>query len=394
MTTPEEYAASRGRRAVDKSLAERPPQVRKQLSKKEQAALDSVSPERAPNGHAGKPPAIAYAGNEKKWDVVYASDLPEEFTAPAELLQGILTLEGLSMVYGASGSGKTFLMVDLACAVAQGARWMGRQTRPGLVIYLAAEAPGGVMRRVQAYQAHHGVRIPNLVIVKNPIDFFRGEADAMEVVKLVLRIEAERGQKAVLVIADTLARISGDAQENGSDMGLVIRHTDLCRSCIQAHFSLVHHAGKNESNGARGWSGVRAAADTEIEVTNGAGGHVAEVKKQRDLATQNDRIGFSLKSVTLGLTDFGAPATTCIVESAEAPAKETGQKLSANGGAILEFLRQKGSGITISGILEHFGDQFKKTTCYDQLTIMVSNGQVHRSLNMYAAATLSKDEQA
>ena len=45
-------------------------------------------------------------------------------------------------------------------------------------------------------------------------------------------------------------------------------------------FLLIHHTGKNIANGMRGWSGVRAAIDTEIEVTistDESGMHVAEV---------------------------------------------------------------------------------------------------------------------
>jgi hypothetical protein len=358
----------------------------KPLSKKDQASLDSVLPAKAANGSGyGHAPHDVFG---KHWDVVYAADLPEEFTPQPELLQGILTAEAMSMLYGESGSGKTFLVVDLACAVALGVPWMRRQTQQGLVIYLAAESPGSVTRRVQAYQKHHGVRIHDLAIVKNPIDFFADNVDATAVIQLVLKIQTERGQKAVLVIADTLARISGDAQENSSDMGRVIRHVDLVRNCIDSHFLLVHHSGKNTANGARGWSGVRAACDTEIEVLDGVGGHIAEIKKQRDLATLGDRIGFKLKTVDLGLSYFGVPATTCIVESSEAPPKEVGKKLNSNGGQILEFLRQKAVGQYGAEIAKHFVKECSRTTVYNQLDVLVGKGFAHRTGNMYVAAKL------
>ena len=52
-----------------------------------------------------------------------------------------LTAGDGSVLYGDSNSGKTLFVIDMAAAVARGARWMGRNTEPGLVVYLAAESP-------------------------------------------------------------------------------------------------------------------------------------------------------------------------------------------------------------------------------------------------------------
>jgi len=100
--------------------------------------------------------------------------------------------------------------------------------------------------------------------------------------------------------ADTLARLSAGANKNaGQDMGLVVRRFDRIRAECNAHFLLVHHSGKAAAAGARGWSGVRAAMDTEIEVTDTPAGRCAEITKQRDLPTKGARIGFILKLVML-----------------------------------------------------------------------------------------------
>ena len=76
--------------------------------------------------------------------VVFADDLPEAFTPPDELVEGVLTVGGGSVLYGDSNSGKTFFTIDLACAVARGVPWMGRRTEPGLVVYVAAESPQSI----------------------------------------------------------------------------------------------------------------------------------------------------------------------------------------------------------------------------------------------------------
>lgn len=253
--------------------------------------------------------------------VAFADELPDDYTPQDEIVEGLLTAGDGSILYGDSNSGKTFFVIDMGCAVARGVPWMDKQTESGLVIYLAAESPASVRSRLQAYQKHHGVRVPNFAIVQSPIDLFDGDDDTDKVIKLVKQIERQKGQPARLVIGDTLARLSAGANENaGQDMGLVVRRFDRIRAECKAHFLLIHHCGKNAAAGARGWSGVRAAVDTEIEVTDSPAGRCAEITKQRDLSTKGDRIGFRLDTVTLGQTKWGAPATSCIVVPDETPA--------------------------------------------------------------------------
>ena len=277
--------------------------------------------------------------------VAFADELPETFTPPDELVEGVLTAGDGSVLYGDSNSGKTFFVIDMAAAVARGVRWMGRNTEPGLVVYLAAESPASVRGRLQAYQRHHGVRVPNFAIVQSPIDLFDGDADTEAVIAVVRQLERQRGQKVRLIVGDTLARLSAGANENaGQDMGLVVRRFDRIRSACNAHFLLIHHSGKAAANGARGWSGIRAAVDTEIEVTDSPTGRCAEITKQRDLSTKGERIGFRLDTVTLGTTKWGAAATSCVVVPADAPDKPQGKRVSEVGGAVLEYLRTQPAG--------------------------------------------------
>lgn len=310
--------------------------------------------------------------------VAFADELTNEFTPPDEIVEGVLTAGDGSILYGDSNSGKTFFVIDLACAVARGVPWMGKQTEPGLVIYLAAESPLSVRSRIQAYQRHHSVRVPNFAIVQSPIDLFDGDADTDKLIQLVKQIEWQKGQPARLIIGDTLARLSAGANENaGQDMGLVVRRFDRIRAECKAHFLLIHHSGKNAAAGARGWSGIRAAIDTEIEVTDSPAGRCCEITKQRDLGTKGDRIGFKLHVVTLGLTKWKTPATSCVVLPADAPAKQTGKRISEVGGAIVEMLRTKNAGMKKRELVAHFADRYDKSAVYRELKKLVESGRVN-----------------
>ena len=320
--------------------------------------------------------------------VAFADELPETFTPPDELVEGVLTAGDGSVLYGDSNSGKTFFVIDMAAAVARGAQWMGRNTEPGLVVYLAAESPASVRGRLQAYQRHHGVRVPNFAIVQSPIDLFDGDADTEAVIAVVRQLERQRGQKVRLIVGDTLARLSAGANENaGQDMGLVVRRFDRIRTACNAHFLLIHHSGKAAANGARGWSGIRAAVDTEIEVTDSPSGRCAEITKQRDLSTKGERIGFRLDTVTLGTTKWGAAATSCVVVPADAPDKPQGKRVSEVGGAVLEYLRTQPAGKKKREVVEHFQPLYDKSAVYRELKKLVTAGQVLECIGIVTAAS-------
>lgn len=319
--------------------------------------------------------------------VAFADELPERYAPPDELVEGVLTAGDGSVLYGDSNSGKTFLVIDMGAAVARGVDWLGKRTEPGLVVYLAAESPASVRCRLQAYQKHHGCKVPNFAIVQSPIDLFDGEADSDRVVQLVRQIERQRGAKVRLIVGDTLARLSAGANENaGQDMGLVVRRFDRIRTECKAHFLLIHHCGKNAANGSRGWSGIRAAVDTELEVTDSPTGRCLEVTKQRDLSTKGERIGFRLDPVTLGETKWGEPATSCVVTAADAPVKQSKViKLGETQQAVMALLRGAGKNMKVREIADQLAEQeITRTSVYNAVNrlrdvelVEVSGGMVH-----------------
>jgi RecA-family ATPase len=80
-----------------------------------------------------------------------------------------------------------------------------------------------------------------------------------------------------MIVLDTLSRVIAGGNENApDDMGQLIGNCDRIRAEARAHVMLVHHTGKDEARGARGHSSLRAATDTEIEVSGGNGVSLAK----------------------------------------------------------------------------------------------------------------------
>lgn len=355
------------------------------------AALDADIAAR-PVARQEEPPAFYEPGDPGEQPmpvhsltISFADELSKEFSPPDELIEGLMVIGGMSVLYGDSNSGKTFAAISMACAVACGTDWLGKRTERSAVVYLATESPASVIARLQAHQDYFGARVPDFAIVHDPINLFASDADTTAVANAVRRIEAERGVKVGLIVCDTLARMSAGANENsGEDMGQVIARLDRLKDECGAHVLVIHHSGKNQANGARGWSGIKAAIDTEIEVTDTEGKRCLEITKQRDLSTKGDRIGFRLEPVTLGLTKWGTPATSCVVVNADAPPRQAAKRVSEVAGAIAEFLRAKGSGARKKEVVAHFDGTYTTSAIYRELKKMAETGVVHESAGIVA----------
>jgi hypothetical protein len=249
-----------------------------------------------------------------------------ESAAPSWLIKGVLPRAGLGVVYGPSGSGKTFQVLDMAFAIARGGEWRGHKVTQGRVAYIAAEGAGGVRTRLKAYSIHHGIplnEVPFHLLGAAPN--FIEKADAMDIAKAVL---AAGG--ADLLIVDTLAQVMPGGDENsGKDMGALLNHCRGIHVATNAMVLLVHHPGKNEDRGARGWSGLRGALDVELRVESEAGTVSARrlmtITKMKD-AEEGLEFGFSLRSVAVGLDDDGEAITSCVVEHNDAIPKTQRKK--------------------------------------------------------------------
>lgn len=284
----------------------------------------------------------------------------EPIISAADFVEGLLTDGGMSVIYGPSNCGKTFVAMDLALSVAAGGDWHGREIEQGAVIYVAAEGSAGVKNRVTAWRSYHeaDVKIP-FFLCPHSLDLHDPDADTGDLITAINSI-AEKAEIAPrLIVLDTLARIMANGEENSSkDMGTVVANVDRVRAETGAHVMLVHHSGKDEARGARGSSVLRAAVDTEIEVKRDHDDNVTSlvVRKQRDIEI-GEALNFELLVVELGVNHRGKTVTSCVVLPTEKSAKpKRGRKAAMTDGGekVLSVLLSIGDGnpIQINDLLD------------------------------------------
>lgn len=228
----------------------------------------------------------------------------------APLVDGLLDQGAMTVLYGESNSGKTFVAMDIGHAVASGRVWGGMETARARVVYVAAEGGRGARKRAAALRARYGdCGDAGMIMLLQPVDLLHADADLRPLIAAI-RDRLADWSGPVLIVIDTLSRAMAGGDENAStDMGVMVKHLDAIRNATGAHVLVVHHSGKDKARGARGHSLLRAATDTEIEIAD----RTISVTKQRDLDGEWSA-PFSLTVATIGIDAKGRPVTSCTVD--------------------------------------------------------------------------------
>lgn len=265
----------------------------------------------------------------RRWDDLRLS------LSGAYCVKGLLPRPALAMIYGASGSGKTFFAGRAALDVATGRPFLGRRTRRAQVAYIAAESPGSVENRFAAWREREGIEAAAIVVIAGGIDLASPES----LNHIIEAIESEGG--AGLIVIDTAAQAAPGLDEDAEGIGLRIRAMERLRDAFDACVLIVHHAGKDAERGARGHSSLRAAVDVEIEVKASGGIHSAKLTKARDGETGGELV-FELRPFEIGFDDDGEPVTTCEVLATDAPPPTSVPRKpkGANQQIVLDALRE------------------------------------------------------
>ena len=223
-------------------------------------------------------------------------------------VKGVIPETGVAALAGVSGSGKSFLALDLAGSIAVGGEFMGYATKQAPVAYVVLEGAGGFRNRVAAWQEINGPMPECFYPLLGNFDL-RSKTDVTELARMLL----EAGFKNGVLIIDTLAQAMPGADENSSEgMGLALAGVKHLQQLVGGVVLLVHHHGKDTTKGMRGWSGLHGAMDAVIEVFR--------VNDQRSWKTSKSKDGadgtthsFRLETMNVGIDEDGGTVTSCIV---------------------------------------------------------------------------------
>lgn len=232
----------------------------------------------------------------------------------AWLVKGILPANSIGSVYGASGTFKSFLVLDACLHLAHAIPWLGRRSKAGGVAYVAAEGGTGLLARIDAWHQHHA-RDPRAAAFRACIAPLTLDQKAdLKRLSDALEVERERMGSLALVVLDTLSQtMSGDENEARDTAAYLRAIGGWLRDRFHCAVLIVHHTGKDASKGPRGSSAIRGNLDFlfEVERVEGTMAATLTVKKQKD-GRDGDVLAFNLVRVVLGQDEDGDDLTSLV----------------------------------------------------------------------------------
>lgn len=231
-------------------------------------------------------------------------ELPE---LPPEVISGIIRRGGKLLIAGASKSGKSYLLIELAVAVATAARWVGFYCSQGRVLYVNLEIQEPqFMHRV--YRVYDKMGVTAEEVSKNfDIANLRGKFSKIEELVDALLATYKAGDYD-LVIVDPAYKVQSGSENDADAITAFCAQLDRLAEGLACTIAYTHHhskgaqGGKNAEDRASG-SGVFARdADALIDMTELAWDE--NVQESRELLHWYGATPFRLEFV---LRDFKAP---------------------------------------------------------------------------------------
>jgi hypothetical protein len=227
---------------------------------------------------------------------------------PDWLIKTVAERSSLLGVFGAPKSGKSFVAIAMAAAIANGSDFYGHKAKRAPVVYLCGEGKRGVKRRLAAWNQS-----------KEPLDgaplFLSNRGtrilDPDEYAKLIAELDMIEAQEGDLscIIFDTLNRNFGAGSENSTeDMTLFISRMDELIHKYEAAVIIVHHTGHTSNGRQRGSSVLGASMDYEFKIERTDDTKTGDTKKTMFVTMEQtlnkdgmgmEKINFEFKEVEL-----------------------------------------------------------------------------------------------
>ena len=178
--------------------------------------------------------------------VCLSDELSSPPTLPEELIKGVLRCGHKMLISGSSKAGKSFLLMELCIALAEGSEWLGFSCKKSKVLYVNLEIdPSSCIHRFKAI--YDALKITPKHSSDIQIWNLRGHAVPLDklVPKLIRRVK-NQGFNAVII--DPIYKVITGDENNASEMGAFCNQFD--KICTETGCSTIycHH----HSKGAQG----------------------------------------------------------------------------------------------------------------------------------------------
>lgn len=223
--------------------------------------------------------------NGNTLDLFTINDL-RRFPVPEWLLTDHMHKGDIAVIYGAPGSGKSFLAIDWALSIAAGVPWLGYAVAQGPILYMAGEGAPSIYKRVNAWMISHDVPdVPMAYFHLRPLPLREDEViqeiqDALDAYQDEWEVEHgpltypdndgnaivdEPGLHPALIIVDTLSQFFSGGDEVSPDMTQFVNNMRRLAQEAGVAILIVHHTNATDKR-ERGHSSLRGNVEVMFKV--------------------------------------------------------------------------------------------------------------------------------
>ena len=234
------------------------------------------------------------------------------------LVKHIMPADSIGVLFGGSGTFKSFIALDAALHVAHGLPWMGRKTTRCPVLFIAAEGGAGLWRRIQAWHRERGLSAADIEFYVVPVAVSL-TTQASQVVAAAQALGVTPG----MVIVDTMSQTFDGEENSANEVAAYLRELGVqFRSLWMCSVLVIHHSGHQATERPRGSSAIRSNVDFMLGVFRDEKEMLATMTcvKQKDGELFEDQ-PFALTRQVLGHDEDGDEITSLVaahVETAQA----------------------------------------------------------------------------
>ena len=234
------------------------------------------------------------------------------------LVEDLIVKHSVNMIFGKSGSTKSFLALHMALALSHKREFfdLGSDVDAHVpVVYLALEGKSGMKNRLKGYHQWFSEDKPKDFYISdfNPVLTQDATVDAF------IKQTKKLGVKDPLIIIDTYNQATPSMNENDAGQtGAVMKNCQKMVKELGATVLIVHHSNKSEDGDYRGSSAIHGAMDTMLKVKETTGKdskdswYQLSVYKIKDGEVGREFIYKTIK-VDLGINAKGREQSTLII---------------------------------------------------------------------------------
>lgn len=235
-------------------------------------------------------------------EIYRQGDFLKDLSPTEYLIDNWIQTEALHVMFGESGSFKTFCVTDICehIACTDFDTWCGKKIEHGEVIYLAGEGLNGIKKRFAGWCLKHDKNPADIPLYISPTSFFLDDTTPEHNVDTVIADIRAICSNPKLVVFDTLNRYMGGEENSATGMGAFVRACSKLINELHCAVLIVHHSGIAQDSKGRGRGSSALYASLDIELQCVKSGMTCTLTQTKNKDNEKDKpLSFNMEEIEI-----------------------------------------------------------------------------------------------